>query len=390
MNKDGLCPVLCSVSINGERLKFNVSKVKCSSKHWNSKVSRIKPNLKSESYNNHIEYNEEIDALESKLKSIYRKIFTQNLPENKVTVKKLLEEKIVSSNSNEFFEMFESYINSIKPKYSHNTIRTYNTTFNFLKDFEKFYGQKLYFESIDEQFYDQLIHYSFYIREAANNYVSKVITQLKTFMRWSLDRGMHANLKFEKFKSFEHEKEVIYLTKDELISLYNHNFENARLDHVRDTFCFGCFTGLRFSDIEQLKPSHIFEDKIKLNVKKTKTVDHEVPLNKFSKEILQKYKGSLYDPLPVISGQKFNDYIKECCEIAGIDTPTTTSRYSGNKRVDQTVPKYKLITSHVARKTFVTNSLIFGMKEMVLRNITGHKKESTFRRYVKIAEDVTS
>ncbi|MTI19400.1 site-specific integrase, partial [Fulvivirga sp. RKSG066] len=51
-------------------------------------------------------------------------------------------------------------------------------------------------------------------------------------------------------------------------------------------------------------------------------------------------------------------------------------------------PKHRLITSHVARKTFVTNSLIFGMKELVVRNITGHKKESSFKKYVKIADDV--
>lgn len=91
--------------------------------------------------------------------------------------------------------------------------------------------------------------------------------------------------------------------------------------------------------------------------------------------------------MPIISGQKFNVYIKECCKIAGINTPTTISRFSGQKRIDKTVPKYELITSHTARKTFVTNSLILGMKEMVVRNITGHKKESSFKRYVKIAED---
>jgi integrase len=46
-----------------------------------------------------------------------------------------------------------------------------------------------------------------------------------------------------------------------------------------------------------------------------------------------------------------------------------------------------LITSHTARKTFVTNSLVLGMKEMVVRNITGHKDEASFKRYVDIAED---
>ena len=48
--------------------------------------------------------------------------------------------------------------------------------------------------------------------------------------------------------------------------------------------------------------------------------------------------------------------------------------------------KYELITSHVARKTFITNGLILGMNERVLRNITNSKDEKSFRRYVKIEE----
>lgn len=111
-------------------------------------------------------------------------------------------------------------------------------------------------------------------------------------------------------------------------------------------------------------------------------------MNKFAKEILKNYKDTIYEPLPIISDVKFNEYIKECCEIARIDTPTSISRWVGKKRIDITKPKYKLITSHTARKTFVTNSLVLGMKEMVVRNISGHKKESSFKRYVKIAEDL--
>ena len=103
--------------------------------------------------------------------------------------------------------------------------------------------------------------------------------------------------------------------------------------------------------------------------------------------MLDKYKDTIYEPLPVISSQKFNEYIKKCCKEAEINILVTITRYIGQRRVDKTAPKYEFITSHTARKTFVTNSLILGMKEIVIRNITGHKKESSFRRYVKIAED---
>jgi integrase len=206
-------------------------------------------------------------------------------------------------------------------------------------------------------------------------------------LNWAYDKEYHSNQNFKKFKASEDEIEVIYLTIEELMTLFNHDFESPRLNHVRDVYCFGCFTGLRFSDIKQLRVSNVFEDHLLLNIQKTKTIGQNIPLNNYAQKILSRYKDTIYVPLPVISSQKFNKYIKECCEIAKIDTPTSITRYVGQKRIDKLVPKYEVITSHTARKTFVTNSLILGMKEMVVRNITGHKKEETFRKYVKIAED---
>lgn len=53
---------------------------------------------------------------------------------------------------------------------------------------------------------------------------------------------------------------------------------------------------------------------------------------------------------------------------------------------DVTLPKYELITSYTARKTFATVSLILGMSERFVKSVTGHKRDASFNRYVKIAE----
>ncbi len=49
--------------------------------------------------------------------------------------------------------------------------------------------------------------------------------------------------------------------------------------------------------------------------------------------------------------------------------------------------RVNLISSHTARKTILTNSLVLGINQMFVRNITGYKNETSFRRYVKIADD---
>ncbi|MFV0566212.1 MAG: tyrosine-type recombinase/integrase [Flavobacteriaceae bacterium] len=390
-DKAGLISVFYSITVTNSRIRKKVKGVKVKEKHWNPKAQRIRQQLKSEDYNNHIEYNKILDETESNIKNLFRYILLNNIN----PTKEFILEKINNGFDNvklshDFFPSFNEFIEVNKSTKVPRTIKSYVTTFNFLKDFEETIGYKLSFESIDNLFFEKLQDYTFVERQNKNSYLAFIVKVLKTFLNWTIEREYHNNLKYKKFKAKEDEIEVIYLTMDELMSLFNYEFKSERLSHVRDVYCFGCFTGLRFSDIKALRLSNVFKDYIKINIQKTKTKDHKVPLNQFASQILNRYKNTIYEPLPVISGQKFNKYIKETCEIVGIDTPTTITRYIGQKRIDKTVPKYELITSHTARKTFVTNSLILGMKEMVVRNITGHKKEDSFRKYVKIAEDFKS
>jgi len=48
------------------------------------------------------------------------------------------------------------------------------------------------------------------------------------------------------------------------------------------------------------------------------------------------------------------------------------------------------MTSHVGRKSYITNSLILGVPERVVKEVSGHKDEKSFNRYVKLAENYKS
>ncbi len=388
IDKQGLVSVFYSLTTQNSRIRKKVKGVKVKEKHWILKSKRIKPPIKSEPYNNYIEYNKILDETEANIKTLFRYILLNNIKPTKEFILEKLETGLEKINlTHDFYTSFDEFIEVNKSTKVPRTIKSYNTTLNFLKEFEVKKGVSISFDSIDNSFFEKLQEYTFIDRKNKNSYLAFIVKVLRTFLNWAYDREYHSNLKYKKFKAKEDETEVIYLTMDELMKLYNHEFKSTRLKHVRDVYCFGCFTGLRFSDIKALRPSNVFKTQIKITVQKTRSIDHKIPLNQFALQILERYKDTIYEPLPVISGQKFNKYIKECCESVGIDTPTTVTRYIGQRRVDKTEPKHKFITSHTARKTFVTNSLILGMKEMVVRNITGHKKEESFRKYVKIAED---
>jgi hypothetical protein len=54
-------------------------------------------------------------------------------------------------------------------------------------------------------------------------------------------------------------------------------------------------------------------------------------------------------------------------------------------RIEGYVPFYEVLTTHVACKSYITNSLIIGVPERVVKEVSGHKSEKDFRRYVNLA-----
>jgi len=386
-NKAGFMPIRMHITVSGSLIKKSLKSIKVRKSHWRADKQRVKPNIKNEEYNYHIEYNKILDEWTEKVKLIQRNALLNNIALTKDYVLKKLEEKVTVGTEYDFFEAFEKFTSVSSGTIAKRTIVGYNTVRNFLRDFQDALNIKLSMQDFDVSTFDSLKKYAFEERGVWNNYFAKITNVLKRFLSWTLDRGFHTNLVYKKFSAPEDPIEVIFLTINELLILYNYPFKSLKLEKVRDSFCFTCFTGLRYSDMNKLKPSNIFNDHIKLNVEKTKEIDHIIPLNKYSKEILNKYKSTQYEPIPKISSQKFNEYIKICCEQAQIDTLTEITRYSGSKRIDTVMPKYKLITCHTGRKTFATNSLILGMSERVVRTITGHKKEASFNKYVNIAND---
>ncbi len=101
-----------------------------------------------------------------------------------------------------------------------------------------------------------------------------------------------------------------------------------------------------------------------------------------------KVKNCLINPGDVIENQKTNEYLKELCLLAGINQTITVSRYKGAQRIEFTKPKYEFISTHCARRTFVTLSLEFGVRPELVMAVTGHKSYKTFKKYIKITDKV--
>lgn len=389
INKNGLIPIRIVITSDKIKIRKNLSNVKTLLDDWDQTNGYIRNNKKNPFYKDYLESNNEIQLTKDKVKNIFSYFEYNNVPFSEtVFLEKFGKDELKIGI--DFFEAFEDFIIASKHKKTEGTINRYKTLRNFLIHFTEHTKYPIRFDTINQKFEEVFMNYAFEERKTLNNYYGKLISIIKTYMNWAFALGLHKNIDFKKLKRIEDEIEVIYLEKEELIALYEYNFDNDRLDKVRDFFCFGCFTGLRFSDIRNIDKANITDEFIQLNIIKTKTISHRIELNKYSKAILDKYRDSMYKPLPKISSQKLNKYIKECCEIVGIDEEVTITRYIGKIRTETSNKKYELITSHIARKTFVTNSLLFGMDERVLRETTKHLDEKSFKKYLKIPNSFLS
>jgi integrase len=392
-------PIYLDFSFNGKRLQ-HFTGLRVDADKWDDGIEKTKEGIPSRkrlhsgkvkrNFSGSSEINAGLTALAAKLNEIYDSATALKIPITVEYLRNELKNDPAKKRSVNIFEAYELYINEKKDNDSENTIKKYRSTCNHLRDFCG-KRQNIEFFDLNLSFLERFKSYLIHEAKHTHNTVVKYCKAMKAFANWADNRGYNPNPDYVKFK-IEGEKEpaIIYLNWEELMHLYNLEIESETLRQGRDVFCFGCFTGQRYSDIENLKPAHII-DGIWANapIKSHSARTLYIPLNSFALKILDKYKGlPSGKSLPVISNQKMNDCLKDLGEVAELFNPVTIYRFRGGKRLEKTVQKYEVLTTHVMRKTFVTNALSLGMQTATIKEFTGHRSEKDFNRYpAVITED---
>ena len=133
------------------------------------------------------------------------------------------------------------------------------------------------------------------------------------------------------------QKKIIFLTWEELAKLREFETPPAKksLDRVRYIFLLQCFTGLRYSDVFNLRRSDIKEDYIEVTT--IKTSDRLViELNKHSKAILEKYQDVVFEHDSKTIGLLLcngGDKVVAQYTLSGYDQPIGVSDYQLTKAI---------------------------------------------------------
>lgn len=385
---------------------FHKSEIKVNPNDFDPKKETIKAKIVFDNKNRK-DFNDRIADRKKLISEIYLNSFTETAftsewLENEID-KRLNPNKHSPANSDAetkllaFIDNFITQAPERKKKQSNtyirkSTIKSYKANRNRINAFIKFKGvSDILLSEIDDNF---ILEYSNFlteykrtvvsvkgqvineVRQYTNNTIGDAIKTLKTILAEA--PGIKANL--NKAIVLKEDVDSVFLNEEELKQLKDYDFsDKPHLERIRDGFLCLAWTCSRISDIGKI--NKVNNGMIQYNQQKTgnKVV---IPLHPVVKEVLNKYNGQI----PLTSDKNFNEYIKEACKIAGINSPHTITRTVGGKTISETAPKYEFVSSHSGRRSFCTNMYLRGLDTLMIRSISGHKTEKSFLKYIKVSQ----
>lgn len=403
--KDGVLivenvPIRMRVNFASKRIEFTTG-YRIDAAKWDTDKQRVRNGCTNKLKQSASEINASLLGYYTEVQEIFKKFEVEEIMPTPEQIKeafnalhKPIEEEIKprKSTPNAFYKVFDEFVRDCGQQndWTDSTYEKFAAVKNHLMNFR----DGLTFDFFDEKGLNDYVTYLRDVKEMRNSTIGKQLSFLKWFLRWAFKKDVHQNNAYDSYKPKlkSTQKKIIFLAWEELNKLREFEIPAAKqaLDRVRDVFLFQCFTGLRYSDVFNLRRSDIKGDHIEVTTVKTSD-SLIIELNKHSKAILDKYKDVAFEDdkvLPVITNQKMNDYLKELAELAGIDEPVRQTYYRGNERIDEVTPKYALLGTHAGRRTFICNALALGILPQVVMKWTGHSDYKAMKPYIDIADDI--
>ena len=254
-----------------------------------------------------------------------------------------------------FFDYFDKYKKKWENQRSYNHIRKFDS----VKDSLMRFNPNLNFSDINGEFLEDYIDwcvsrcYNKTTKDVglSDNTIEKYVTCIRQVCALAYRHDEEIGRDYEDFRYKGYSAKPIWLTKQEAYQLFN-VYVNSDLEQlVLDEAAFRYYTGLRSSDVDQIRSHHIInisgQKYLDLTMIKTRT-SLLLPLHKKAEEILNEHNNRFRR----VAMQHKNSVIKDLAKRAGIGSLVEVVTFSGSKRLSAVLPKYKKISTHTMRRSF--------------------------------------
>jgi integrase len=378
-----------SLTRKDERLRFP-SNEEFIAKYCNIRKKKGSKDLIKRNTEFYFDYTEKLNRIKSDLERIRldaeREEKYLSLAEIKETyylkIGKLQKEKELST-----FQVFDKFTEGHRHQWSEGTLKKFNSIKSHIEKFEKLF-QPILLTGINEELWNKIRdEYFVVVCEFSNPSINKNLEAFKQFIKWAIRKDYIKSFPLEDLKYLQEiEAFKIALKEAEVEKLATMDLSH-RHEKVRDLFLLEIMTGQRFSDLAKVLDKKNFSGSNIIIYQQKTNEKAVIPIHPKLKVHLNKIFEKYPEGLPVISNQKFNEYLCEICKLAKFNREHSWLKLSGKNKIQVTDFRYNLITSHTGRRTFATLALKRGIDPELIMKVTGHRSYDQFREYIKVDDE---
>ncbi len=277
---------------------------------------------------------------------------------------------------------FDYYTKHKKNSIGSSTYKRNNVYKHLVERFEKSSERTYFIKDVNADFKLQFEAYCL-AENYAHNTIARTVKFIKTLCYHARNNGIDTHFQLDAIAPKLEKTDKVFLNMDELKQIEDKKIEPEYLVNARDWLLISCETGQRVSDFLRFDKGMIRYENGKALIEFTQVKTGKimtVPLSKKVLEILKKRKGNFPRQ---ITDQRYNEYIKDVCKLAGLTNKVTGSLKDPetNRKKTGTFEKWELVSSHIGRRSFATNN--YGrIPTSLLIGATGHSTEKMFLEYI--------
>lgn len=366
--QNGYCTIMVRITIDGEYLQFS-TKQEILPHLWNQKNgSASGRTIAARQVNDHL------TTIRLDLHNHYRKLSDKY---GKVFPLMVKNAYLTPGDYYMLGYQFEEQLKHLKSRIGKNltkeTYYRYELTWRRLQNFikEKYNSSDIPLDKINLRFLEKFYLFLREKHDCANDTAQKFMQKLEAVLIYAEKIRVIPSNPFLFYTYQFDKKKPVYLTKQEIDRIWKKQFKTPRLTLVKDLFIFSCFTGLSFAEICNLRKDNIQKMNdgsswIFIKRKKTDVMSY-IPLLPIPIQLIGKYQNAKNEELVfnTYTNQKTNEYLKEIAEVCGIR---------------------KNLIFHLARHSFATLALSYGVSIESISGMLGHTNITTTQIYAQITK----
>ena len=259
---------------------------------------------------------------------------------------------------------------------------------------EEEYGIKLMPIQITDIFWEYFISFC-QQRGLKSSTIETMCNQLRAILNWAVKYNAKVSPTYSDFRVPQVRNQEIALTADEISRIayfdIDRFYANRRSDfretmhRVRDHFILSANLFQRYSDMIRINPSCFDRNIFRITQQKTGNlavvnIDRYSIDSRTTYRILEKYNYSA--PYTSTIGN-YNHYLHILMKDIGLDDEVRIEDRVNGELVTTCVPKWKLISSHTARRSAITINVLRGHNIHAIKRCSGHSDLRVFDRYIR-------